>query len=122
NREKLRQRRTRPLPSSVGGTSDDSGLPLSSNGRGTAHDPPHPMGGVTPADPSHPVGGVSPDPSHFMQQPLPSNGSRPRKPILRNSARFSMRRPIPKSRVLLMVVSVRSASRSLWYCLIRDSL
>jgi hypothetical protein len=65
NREKLRQRRAKPLASNVGGTSDDNGQPLLSNERGTS------------GDPSHPVGGVSPDPSHFMQRPLPSNGSRP---------------------------------------------
>jgi len=36
--------------------------------------PPSPSGR---GNPSHPVGGVSADPSHFMQQPLPSNGRRP---------------------------------------------
>src|ERR1700693_5302666 len=41
------------------------------------------------------------------------------KPILRSSGRFSMRRPMAKSRVSLMVVSVRSACPSLWYCLMR---
>jgi hypothetical protein len=75
--EKMRQRRPRPLPSDVGGTSDDRGQPVPSNGRGVAQDPPHPMGGVTSPDPSHPMGGVASDPSHFMQRPLPSNGSRP---------------------------------------------
>src|SRR5262249_24952802 len=71
NREKLQQRRrtkplpSEPLPSSVGGTS---------NGRGEPSDPPSPSGR---GNPSHPVGGVAADPSHFMQQPLPSNGRRP---------------------------------------------
>src|SRR5580700_3807658 len=41
------------------------------------------------------------------------------KPILRSSSRFSMRRPMAKWRVSLMVVSVRSACPSLWYCLMR---
>ena len=40
------------------------------------------------------------------------------KPILRSCSRFSMRRPMAKSRVSLIVVSVRSACPSLWYCLI----
>jgi hypothetical protein len=66
NRVKLQQRRrVKPLPSSVGGTS---------NGRSGPNEPPSSNGRGYP---SHPVGGVSGDPSHFMQQPLPLDGSRP---------------------------------------------
>ena len=41
---------------------------------------------------------------------------------LRSAGRLRSRLPMPKSRVLLMVVSVRSARPSLWYCLMRDVL
>src|SRR5664279_4970406 len=40
------------------------------------------------------------------------------KPISRSAGRFVSPFRTPKSRVLLMVVSVRSAFPSLWYCLI----
>ena len=41
---------------------------------------------------------------------------------LPQAGRFFSRLPMPKSRVLLMVVSVRSAQPSLWYCLMRALL
>ena len=44
------------------------------------------------------------------------------KPISRSAGRLCSRLPMPKSRVSLMVVSVRSARPSLWYCLIRECL
>jgi hypothetical protein len=40
------------------------------------------------------------------------------KPICRRAGRFVSRLDSPKSRVSLMVVSVRIALPSLWYCLI----
>jgi hypothetical protein len=40
------------------------------------------------------------------------------RPISRSAGRLVSRFPIPKSRVSLIVVSVRNASPSLWYCLI----
>ena len=40
------------------------------------------------------------------------------KPICRRAVRFVSRLDSPKSRVSLIVVSVRSARPSLWYCLI----
>ena len=43
-------------------------------------------------------------------------------PISRSAGRLISRFPIPKSRVSLMVVSVRKALPSLWYCLIRVCL
>ena len=44
------------------------------------------------------------------------------KPMLRSAGRLLSRLPIAKSRVLLMVVSVRKARPSLWYCLMRELL
>jgi hypothetical protein len=44
------------------------------------------------------------------------------KPICRRGGRFVSRLEIPKSRVSLIVVSVRSALPSLWYCLILEFL
>ena len=44
------------------------------------------------------------------------------KPISRSAGRLVSRFPISKSRVSLMVVSVRRARPSLWYCLIRVCL
>ena len=44
------------------------------------------------------------------------------KPISRSAGRLVSRLPIEKSVVSLMVVSVRNALRSLWYCLIRVCL
>ena len=43
-------------------------------------------------------------------------------PISRRAGRLVSRLPIPKSVVSLMVVSVRNALPSLWYCLIRVCL
>jgi hypothetical protein len=40
------------------------------------------------------------------------------KPICRRAGRLHSRLPMPKSRLSLMVVSVRRARSSLWYCLI----
>ena len=40
------------------------------------------------------------------------------KPTSRSAARLVNRFPMVKSRVLLMVVSVRNARPSFWYCLI----
>ena len=39
------------------------------------------------------------------------------KPTSRSAGRLHSRLPMPKSRLSLMVVSVRSALSSLWYCL-----
>ena len=44
------------------------------------------------------------------------------KPTSRRAGRLHSRLPIQKSRVSLMVVSVRRARPSLWYCLIRVCL
>ena len=44
------------------------------------------------------------------------------KPISRSAGRLVSRLPIEKSVVSLMVVSVRNALPSLWYCLIRVCL
>ena len=57
----------------------------------------------------------------------PSDWTRSRRrlawvPISRRAGRLVSRLPIPKSVVSLMVVSVRNALPSLWYCLIRVCL
>ena len=54
----------------------------------------------------------------WLSRWTPSRRRLAEKPISRSAGRLVSRFPIPKSRVSLIVVSVRSARPSLWYCLI----
>src|SRR4051794_8708602 len=69
-------------------------------------------GAVTAVKPSAPRAGS------WLSRWTPSRHRLADKPISRRAGRLVSRLPIPKSRVSLIVVSVRSARPSLWYCLI----